>query len=213
MKTLVVAATELEISASIPALIESQTDYLVTGVGMVATAFTLGQYLSNRSYDLLVNVGIAGTFNQYHKLGSILKVKTDRLYEFGAENEQDFISIDSLGFGNSVYVEALPEQPLPGIFYDIPYIDAITVNKVHGAEESVGKIKQEYGLNLLESMEGAAFFYVGNRMRIPCVQVRSISNLVEPRNVDNWNIPLALSELNSWLESFLRNLTESKSAL
>jgi futalosine hydrolase len=61
MKTLVVAATELEISASIPTLIETNTDYLVTGVGMVATAFSLGQHLSNNSYDLLINVGIAGT--------------------------------------------------------------------------------------------------------------------------------------------------------
>jgi futalosine hydrolase len=85
MKTLVVAATELEISASIPTLIETNTDYLVTGVGMVATAFSMGQHLSNNSYDLLINVGIAGTFNPYHHLGSIHRIKTDRIHEFGAE--------------------------------------------------------------------------------------------------------------------------------
>ena len=71
MKTLVVAATELEIAASIPTLIETKTDYLVTGVGMIATAFSMGQYLSDKRYDLLINVGIAGTFNSYHQIGSI----------------------------------------------------------------------------------------------------------------------------------------------
>jgi len=209
MKTLVVAATELEIAASIPTLIETKTDYLVTGVGMIATAFSLGQYLSDKSYDLLINVGIAGSFNQYHEIGSLHKIKTDRVYEFGAENDQDFISIDSLGFGNSVYFESLPQQPLIPEFYNLPYVDAITVNKVHGADASVSKIKREYGLNLLESMEGASFFYVANKLRVPCVQVRSISNMVEKRNVENWNIPLALKELNSWLQGFITTLADS----
>ena len=203
MKTLVVAATELEIAASIPTLIETKTDYLVTGVGMVATGFALGQYLQGKNYDLMINVGIAGTFNPYHKLGSIFKIKTDRVFEFGAESDQDFIPIDNLGFGNSVFVETLPNWSLPAEFYEIPYADAITVNKSHGSEDSISKIKQEHGLTLLESMEGAAFFYAANKMRIPCVQVRSISNLVEKRNVENWNIPLAIKELNSWLERFV----------
>ncbi|WP_300663257.1 hypothetical protein, partial [Fluviicola sp.] len=91
----------------------------------------------------------------------------------------------------------------PAEFYELPYMDAITVNKSHGSEDSISKIKQEHGLTLLESMEGAAFFYAANKMRIPCVQVRSISNLLEKRNVENWNIPLAVKELNSWLERFV----------
>ena len=213
MKTLVVAATELEIAASIPTFIETKTDNLVTGVGMVATAFALGQYLQGKSYDLLINVGISGTFNPYHKLGALLKIKTDRVFEFGAENDQDFIPIDSLGFGNSVFVESLPETALPAEFYEIPYVDAITVNKVHGADNSIDRIKKEHGLNLLESMEGAAFFYAANKLRLPCVQVRSISNLVEKRNVENWNIPLALNELNSWLQRFLIALQDQKPLL
>lgn len=206
MKTLVIAATELEIAESIPTLVESKTDYLITGVGMVATAFSMGQYLSGKSYDLLINVGIAGTFNPYHKLGSIFKVKTDRVYQFGAESDQEFIPIDTLGFGSSVFVESLPNTTLPSEFYDIPYIDAITVNKAHGSDTSVSKIMDEFGISLLESMEGAAFFYAANKLRIPCVQIRSISNLVEKRNIENWNIPLALKELNIWLQSYVRTL-------
>jgi len=208
MKTLVIAATELEIAASIPIFIETKTDYLVTGVGMVATAFSMGQYLAGKSYDLLINVGIAGSFSTSHPLGSLYKVKTDRILGFGAENDQHFIPIDNLGFGTSVFVESLPQQDLGTPFYQLPYMNSITVNTVHGAEESVSKIRKEYGSDLLESMEGAAFFYVANILKIPCIQVRAISNLVEKRNVENWNIPLALKELNSWLGSFLPTVRE-----
>jgi futalosine hydrolase len=106
-------------------------------------------------------------------------------------------------------VEILPQLSLPAEFYDIPYIDGITVNKAHGSEDSIKKIKNEYGLGLLESMEGAAFFYVANKLRIPCIQVRTISNLVERRNTENWNIPLALKEINTWLQSFVTVLQSS----
>ncbi len=208
MKTLVIAATELEIAASIPIFIETKTDYLVTGVGMVATAFSMGQYLAGKSYDLLINVGIAGSFSTSHPLGSLYKVKTDRILGFGAENDQHFIPIDNLGFGTSVFVESLPQQDLGSSFYQLPYMNSITVNTVHGAEESIAEIRKEYCSDLLESMEGAAFFYVANKLKIPCIQVRAISNLVEKRNVENWNIPLALKELNSWLGSFLLTVRE-----
>jgi futalosine hydrolase len=36
-------------------------------------------------------------------------------------------------------------------------------------------------------------------LQIPCIQLRSISNYVEPRNRSNWNIPLAIKALNDYL--------------
>jgi len=48
-------------------------------------------------------------------------------------------------------------------------------------------------------MEGAAFFYVCQLQKIPHIQIRSISNYVEPRNRANWNISLAIKNLNEVL--------------
>jgi futalosine hydrolase len=45
-------------------------------------------------------------------------------------------------------------------------------------------------------MEGAAFLFVCENERIPYVQIRAVSNYVEKRNRDAWNIPLALSNLS-----------------
>ena len=54
------------------------------------------------------------------------------------------------------------------------------------------------GLNpQIESMEGAAFFYACKIARIPCLQIRSISNYVERRNKASWDILLAIKTLNN----------------
>ncbi|MNH40683.1 Futalosine hydrolase [compost metagenome] len=52
----------------------------------------------------------------------------------------------------------------------------------------------------VESMEGAAFFYVCLSEGVKCVQLRSISNYVERRNRESWNIPLAIKNLNAELK-------------
>lgn len=59
-------------------------------------------------------------------------------------------------------------------------------------------------------MEGAAFFFACNRFKIPCLQLRSVSNYMEKRNVKNWNIPLALRLLNEAAIELIGNLQERK---
>jgi len=54
-------------------------------------------------------------------------------------------------------------------------------------------------------MEGAAVLYCCEQLGIPCLQIRSVSNYVEPRNRNNWEIALAISNLNKWAIEFLTN--------
>ena len=44
-------------------------------------------------------------------------------------------------------------------------------------------------------MEGATFFYICAREKIPFLSLRAISNKVEPGNRDAWDIQLALGNL------------------
>ena len=79
MKLLVVAATQAEIAPTLAHFgiasnnfIETENfDLLITGVGMVATAFSLGKQLSNQ-YNLVLNVGIAGSFDRDIALGEVV---------------------------------------------------------------------------------------------------------------------------------------------
>jgi futalosine hydrolase len=171
---------------------------LITGAGMVPTAFALGKHL-NQSYDLAINAGIAGSFDFDISLGDVCVVKEDTFAELGAEDDEDFLSIDHLGFGTSSY----SAQPGPDFSTGgLTEVKAITVNKVHGNELSIAKAMARFNPQI-ETMEGAAFFYACNQANVPCIQIRAISNYVERRNREKWDIPRAVKNLNNTLIQLL----------
>ncbi len=209
MKILVVAATRPELSIlaeyfNLPEGDFLQTDsfdLLITGVGMTATAFSLGRYL-NTNYNLILNLGIAGSFDRNIPLGSVVNVTTDVFSEFGVEDGENFISIDDLGFGKSHY-KSFFSSTLRTIT-DLQKCNGITVNKVHGNELTIEQVTKSRS-PVTESMEGAAVLYCCEKAALPCLQIRAISNYVERRNKDNWQIGLAIKNLNNWAVSFLTN--------
>jgi len=207
MKTLVVAATKAEVTFfyqhfNLPEgdFIESKNfDLLITGVGMVATAFSLGQFLNANKYRLVLNVGIAGCFDRSVELGSVLNVTEDIFAELGAENGDEFLTITDLGFGENRFKSRYKKN------IDLPPVTGITVNCVTGNERSIKNLKRRLNPTT-ESMEGAAVFYACKQEIIDCLQVRSVSNYVEPRNKDNWKMGLAIKNLNDWLISFISEM-------
>lgn len=210
MKILVVAATRAELDGLCTAfnlpdgnfLQTTAFDLLITGVGMTATAFSLGQHLS-KSYDLVLNLGIAGGYHKAHSLGTIVNVVTDEFSELGAEDQDDFLSISALGFGESKY-QAVYTLKTPQLSA-LPQVKGITVNKVHGNTDSINKVISRLQPDT-ESMEGAAVFYCCKQLDIHCLQIRSLSNYVEPRNRETWKIGLAIKTLNDWAIEFLTNV-------
>ncbi len=224
MHILLVSATKKEIEPILAKMEEEQhilasrltrynflnhsVDVLITGVGMVATAFWMGKIVSNGNYDFILNCGLAGSFNNSLLLGEVVNVTEDYFIEMGAETENNFIPLADLGF--------LDEKDLPntakGISckYDfenpaltsIKKVNGITVNKVHGTTASIHRdIALYHSIHgkpaITESMEGAAFLYACLSEKTPCVQLRAISNYVEQRNTANWNSELAIKNLNT----------------
>lgn len=223
MKLLIVSATSSEISPLLKELIltkkvsknfssmkflSSDIDVLITGVGMVATSFHLTKILSTNTYDRIINVGIAGSFSQFTDMGSVYEVVKDQFSEIGAENGSEFLTPFDLGF------QEFNEFPFESGFLfnrdsflsnSFPEASSITVNKVHGCEDEIAKIKLQYSPEL-ETMEGAAFFYVCKMLSVPCAQLRSVSNLIEKRNKPAWDISFAIESLNSALINILTDV-------
>ncbi len=201
MKILLVAATQPEIQPLLDYFEgEKPFDVLITGVGMVATAFALGEQFAQKKYDLAINLGIAGSFDRTVNLGEVVSVEQDILSELGAENDLEFLPIEKLGFGESTFRPIDPMLLLP-----IKKLCAITVNTVHGEENSIKKITERLNPQL-ESMEGAAFFYACKRSNTPSIQIRAVSNYVEKRNRENWKIGLAVKNLNDFAIDLLKKL-------
>lgn len=211
MKILIVAATKWEIepflsefsmvSEPCEAEIGDHTvKILITGVGMVPTSFSLGKHLLEKQFDLAINIGIAGSFDFSLKIGEVCQVNEDVFAELGAEDGEDFLSIDTLGFGKSKQIGC--SNPAFAEHEHLKMVKAITVNTIHGNELSIAKAIARFSPQV-ESMEGASFFYACKQTNTPCIQIRGISNYVERRNTEDWNIPLAIKNLNETLIKLL----------
>jgi futalosine hydrolase len=171
---------------------------LITGVGSVATAFHLANVLAFNTYDVILNIGLAGAFNRNFALGDVLEVTSDCFADLGAVDHERFLSSVDLGLmGSDEFPYSnglLAPKPVQGLSTGLKMASSITVNSVHGDAEGIEAVQKQFPADL-ESMEGAAFFYCSLMKGIPCAQVRAVSNYVEPRNRDAWEIKLALNNL------------------
>lgn len=205
-KIVVVAATDFEIEGFAQAFPNIET--LVTGIGLTMTAFELAHRLSSEQYDLVINAGIAGALDRNLKIGEVVEVVSDCFGDLGAEQrdgsfqnifQMGFLSPDQFPFSNGKLVNPSPFSQAGWL----KTVDGISINTVHGFEPSINRFL-ENNQSAVETMEGAAFFYVCLKMKQPFLAIRSISNYVEPRDKSKWDIPLAIKNLNEVLIAFFK---------
>jgi futalosine hydrolase len=223
LRLLIVSATSIEIKPLLEELGEGQemqyrvtrylfgrfqVDVLITGVGMVPTAVYTSMVLGLYEYDAVINAGICGSFNRSITLGTVLNIVTDCLPETGAEDGEHFLSLIDLNLldqdefpfnGGKLVNDSLFESELIG---SLPRSNGVTVNTVHGNALNIEAFLKRNQADV-ESMEGAAFMFSCKLHKIRHIQVRSVSNYIEDRNLSNWQIPLAIKNLNLFLVGLL----------
>ena len=86
MKILLVVAMDKEVEIDK----FQNVDVLITGVGILETAYYLTRKLSLNSYDIVVNMGVAGSFNPNIKKGEVVEVIEDVISELGYEDDKKF---------------------------------------------------------------------------------------------------------------------------
>ena len=225
MKILIVAATFAEIKPILKKAVISETyndsfscyvingkeiDVLITGIGMVSTAYHMGRILANNSYDVALNFGIAGAFSRNISLAEVVNVENDSLSELGAEHGNDFLKFDQLEIGTSSMTRTMWTcknnfEINNETIQQLPRMKGITVNTIHGNWDSIKKVRELFNPDI-ETMEGAAFLAICNSEKIKCAQVRSISNYVEERNRDIWEIVPAIKSLNEVAFKILKTI-------
>ena len=184
-------------------------DVCITGAGLMQSTFALTQALHLRSYDLVLQAGIAGAFDRKLALGDVVVVKSEQLGDFGAEDNGAFLDAFSLNLAKkteSPFSRGALPNPLQDVPFDIaalPRVNGLTVHTVSGHQPTIdARMARHKGIQV-ESMEGAALHYVCGKMGLPFLQVRAISNYVEPRNREAWKIKEAIGALNAALKKWL----------
>ncbi|MBZ0099930.1 MAG: hypothetical protein K8F30_12645, partial [Taibaiella sp.] len=164
MKILVTAATGAEIALSIKHIAASAREekpmvfrtnghvivFAVTGVGLVATAYHLTRLLAAAKYDLVIQVGIAGSFDRNIPLGDTCLVRSDRFADMGAEDGEAYIDVFDMGladanewpFTDKILVNPYSEEQLGT---GLKEVKAITSNTVTGHEATARRLDDTYG--------------------------------------------------------------------
>ena len=219
-KVLLITATDAEAEAlrKIPGikpgmdgflLGKCEVSLLITGVGSMATSWAMTKWLSsNPKPDLAVNIGIAGSYNTDISTGDVVVPVSDCFADAGIETGNGFITLEEAGLADpdrfpftKGRIVAENKYTALALTFLKP-VKAITVNSATGSDLTIDRLLKKYNPDI-ETMEGATFFYICSGGKLPFLALRSISNRVEPRNKDKWNIPLALISLSEKLREFL----------
>lgn len=203
MSLLVTAATDFEMQTFTEAGGEEGTLQLITGIGPVETTLSLSCFLHEQltEVDAVLNFGIAGAYlyngtelqaemldiclaeqEILGDLGICLQNRIERFTATGLQVKDSFVLDQDLLAAAGQALDDAGVAHKQGVF--------ITVNCATGTLKR-GQMLGRSFQGLCENMEGAAVARVCQQFRIPCLEVRCISNMVEDRNRENWQLQQA----------------------
>ena len=193
-RALVVVAVEAERQAVLRGA--PAATVVVAGVGPVAAAIATTDALSTSTYDAVYSLGIAGAFDPaVHVLIGSTAVAAD----LGVETEGSGDGARSVGVLDLILSSheaaahlldaakaALPQGEVGPL---------LTVWTVTGTTGTAARLRAAYPDAIGEAMEGFGVGAAAARAGVPFLEVRTVSNVVGPRQRDAWDITGALSRL------------------
>jgi futalosine hydrolase len=185
---------------------------LIGGIGSVSTAWAMKQWISvNEAPDLAINAGIAGSYKDEYAIGDVVIPESDCFADAGVEDGESFFTLGETGLAGDnefPFTDGLiPASSKYCVLLKtfLKPVKAITLNTSTGSEVTMSKLIKKFNPDI-ETMEGATFFYICAREKIPFLALRAISNKVGPRDINSWNIPVALENLATKLIAVLLRL-------
>lgn len=198
---LLAAATEME---ALPLMGEKSgypSELFVTGVGPLEAAVRLTRRLCEMRGEIamVLNFGVAGAYaGSGAGLLDICLAESEVMGDFGICHEKSIEPFDGqlasrqVFFSEPRYVaqawEILWQQDYrckKGVF--------VTVNGASASAKRGAMLHAAHN-GLCENMEGGAVARVCVEFAVPCLEVRCISNMVEDRNLANWQLAAAVQK-------------------
>jgi futalosine hydrolase len=190
--------------------IDFELDILITGVGSNAATYHLTRYLQTKRPDLVIQAGVAGSFDKNTILGTVFAVTDDVFADQGVQENTGFRDIFDLHLAapnDLPFKKGVLKNPHKVLIQrtKLKKARAVTVNEITTQQKRAAYYLSKYKAKL-ESMEGASLHYVCLQEGVSFLQIRSTSNYVGERNKKKWNLPLAIENLNKQLIRLLESL-------
>lgn len=186
------------------------------GVGKVNAAHSTTMILENHNIDLLILFGIGGAYTG--EIGDIVVAETENYGEEGVLTKEGWKSMEFTAFSllknEKEYYNTFPmDRDLAGLAvmaskncgFNVKSGNFITVSQCSGTHKTGVSIKTRFN-GICENMEGAAVAHICTFYGVPMIEIRGISNIVEDRELKQWNIPLAVSNCNRAVSELVKRL-------
>ena len=199
----------------------SEVGLVETGIGAVNTAHALTCVLQARRPDVVLQMGVGGAYpGAGLALGDLALASAEIYGDLGVRTGDGWYSAEFIGIPvverGRAYFNSFPvdrklmerarevlqggwSEPAPALRVG-PFV---TVQECSGLAE-MGQERGERFDAVCENMEGAAAAHVCLLYGVSFVELRSISNQVEDRRTDKWDLPLALARAQEAVLRLLR---------
>lgn len=186
------------------------------GVGKVNAAHSATLILENYNIDLMILFGIAGAYSG--GVGDVAVAVSENYGEEGVLTNEGWKPMEFTGFPllkkEKEYYNTFPMDADSVRFalsvskdmgFNVNSGNFVTVSQCSGTCESGGLLRKRFN-GICENMEGAAVAHICTLYGVPMLEIRGISNMVETRDMEKWNIPLAVSHCNKLVSEVVKRL-------
>lgn len=216
MRVIITAATNLEMAGAAKKASQLfkkskiKLSFHATGIGMLASGVKLTQLVTTHQPDLIIQMGIAGSYIKTEPLGKVMIVTSESIADLGVREKgvfKDLFESELLKDNEAPFKKRKLINPairsLNVLKSDT--VAAVTINEITTSPKRIKEIIATYN-PVLESMEGAALHYVGGLTKTPFIQIRAVSNYVGERNKAKWKLKESIEQLEAYVLTYLATL-------
>jgi futalosine hydrolase len=207
MNLLVVTAVEAEAKAVRAGADHDLVMVEPVGVGPAAAAAGTARLLAlaeaaGRPFRAILSAGIAGGFAGRAGIGATVIGVRSIAADLGAESADGFLPIERLGFGSSV--RAADNGLVERLTAALPHAvtgDVLTLATVTGTAGTAARLADAHPAAVAEAMEGFGVACAAAAAGVPFVELRTVSNVIGPRDRSAWRLADAFAALTAAAKS------------
>jgi futalosine hydrolase len=187
------------------------------GIGKVNAAHSVTLLLEEQRPEILILFGIGGAYAQAG-VGDVLIAESENYGEEGVMTSDGWKPMEFTGFPllkndveyfNTFVMDRKLSQLAIEVSKDIGLKvhsgNFITVSQCSGTRKTGEEMRERFN-GICENMEGAAVAHICAKYKVPMIEIRGISNIIEDRDLKKWNIPLAVSNCSKAVNEVVRRL-------
>jgi futalosine hydrolase len=185
-----------------------ECEVVVSGIGAVASAAATSTALALRDpFDLVISAGIGGGFRTSGVELSELIVAHEIVYvDYVRPPDVEVLGVEPTAWTPTVFPAA---ESFVSVVRDATHARhgaILTITAMTDSRERESWLAKQYPSALAEAMEGAGVAFAAWRWKVPCGEVRTISNFVG-QIFGEWEKESALERLKSGFVDLKRSLT------